>query len=34
MDSQKSYRYYNEFMWHERHAECISIEETIKRMNS
>ena len=34
MDSQKSYRYYNEFMWHERYAECISIEETIKRMNS
>lgn len=30
MDSQKSYRYYNEFMWHERYAECISIEETIK----
>lgn len=34
MDSQQSYRYYNEFMWHGRYAECISIEETIKRMDS
>lgn len=32
MNNKKSYRYYNEFMWHERYAECISIEETIKRM--
>lgn len=32
MDSKKSYLYYNEFMWQGRYAECISVEETIKRM--
>lgn len=34
MDSKKSYQYYNEFMWHGRYAKCISITETIKRMES
>lgn len=32
MDSQKSYLYYNEFMWKGRYAECISVEEVVKRM--
>ena len=30
MDSQKSYQYYNEFMWHGRYAKCMSIEETVE----
>lgn len=34
MDSQKSYLYFNEFMWNGRYAECISIEETIKRLEN
>ena len=34
MDSQKSYQYYNEFMWNERYAKCMSIEETIKRIEN
>lgn len=32
MTGTESYKYYNEFMWKGRYAECISIEETIKRM--
>ncbi len=32
MDSKKSYQYYNEFMWNERYARCISIAETVKGM--
>lgn len=32
MSAEQSYKYYNEFMWNKRYAECISIEETIKRM--
>lgn len=34
MESKKSYLYYNEFMWQGRFAECISVEEAIKRMNN
>ena len=30
--AEQSYKYHNEFMWNGRYAECISIEETIKRM--
>ena len=33
MTGEQSYKYYNEFMWKGRYAECISVEETIKRMN-
>lgn len=29
---EQSYKYYNEFMWNGRYAECISLDETIKRM--
>ena len=32
MSAEQSYEYYNEFMWNGRYAECISFEETIKRM--
>lgn len=31
MSGEQSYRYYNEFMWKNRYAECISIKETIDR---
>lgn len=34
MDSEKSYLYFNEFMWNGRYAECISIEETFQRLRS
>ena len=34
MNSQKSYQYYNEFMWNRRYGECISIDDTIKRMKN
>ncbi|OOM05878.1 cysteine hydrolase family protein [Clostridium saccharobutylicum] len=32
MSAEQSYRYHNEFMWNGRYAECISFDETIKRM--
>ena len=32
MSAKQSYQYYNEFMWNGRYAECISLDETIKRM--
>ena len=32
MSGEQSYKYYNEFMWKDRYAECISVEETIERM--
>lgn len=32
MTAEQSYKYHNEFIWKERYAECISMEETIKRM--
>lgn len=32
MTAENTYKYYNEYMWDERYAECISVEETIKRM--
>ena len=34
MSSEASYKYYNEFMWIGRYAECISVEETIHRMKN
>lgn len=34
MLAKQSYEYYNKFMWNGRYAECISIDEVIKRMNS
>lgn len=32
MTGEQSYKYYNEFMWKGRYAECISVAETIERM--
>ena len=32
MTRKQSYKYYNEFMWKGRYAECISVEETIEKM--
>ena len=32
MDKEKSYKYYNEFIWPNRYAQCISVEETIALM--
>jgi len=32
MSAEQSYQYHNEFMWNGRYAECISLDETIKRM--
>lgn len=32
MTAGDTYRYYNEFMWNGRYAECISFEETLARM--
>ncbi|MFT8350778.1 cysteine hydrolase family protein [Clostridium saccharoperbutylacetonicum] len=32
MSGEKSYKYHNEFMWNGRYAECVSLDETIKRM--
>lgn len=33
MSAEKSYRYYNEFMWNGRYAKCISLEETIDEIS-
>jgi nicotinamidase-related amidase len=32
MSAKQSHEYYNEFMWNGRYAECISLDETIRRM--
>ncbi len=32
MVAEESYKYYNEFIWPRRYAECISVEEVIRRM--
>ena len=32
MSAEESYKYYNEFMWNGRYAECIPFDETIKRI--
>ncbi|MDZ5253821.1 cysteine hydrolase family protein [Clostridium sp. LIBA-8841] len=32
MTAEKSYKYYNKFMWNGRYAECISVDETIRKM--
>ncbi len=33
MTGEQTYKYYNEFVWKGRYAECISVEETMKRMS-
>ncbi|MGO1043070.1 isochorismatase family protein [Clostridioides difficile] len=32
MSAEQSYKYYNEFIWNGRYAECISLDETFRRM--
>ncbi len=32
MDKETTYKYYNEFIWPKKFAECITVEETIQRM--
>lgn len=32
MMAEESYRYYNEFMWKGRYAECVTMEEVVKRL--
>lgn len=34
MNSERSYKYYNEFMWKDRYAECISLNQVIDKMKS
>lgn len=31
MSAEQSYKYYNEFVWNGRYAECISVDETINK---
>lgn len=33
MLAEQSYKYHNEYMWNKRYAECISLDETIRKMN-
>ena len=33
MTAEQSYEYHNKFMWNRRYAQCISFEETLKKMN-
>ena len=30
MSGEKSYKYYNEFIWPDRYAQCISLDEVLK----
>lgn len=32
MSAENSYRYYNDFMWNGRYAECVSLEDMCNRM--
>lgn len=32
MDKETTYRYYNEMMWPERFAECVSVEDAKKML--
>ena len=34
MDSETTYKYYNEMMWPKRFASCISVEDAIKMMET
>lgn len=34
MDNEKSYMYFNDFMWNGRYGECISVEKLIQRMDN
>ena len=32
MDAEQTYKYYNEFMWNRRYAQCVSFEEALEMM--
>lgn len=32
MTAEESYHYYNDFMWKDRYAECISVDKVVERM--
>ncbi|NHL29925.1 cysteine hydrolase, partial [Clostridium botulinum] len=32
MSAEQTYRYYNEFIWNGRYAECIPLEQALKMM--
>lgn len=32
MSAENSYKYYNEFIWKNRYAECVSVEQALKRI--
>lgn len=32
MSAEKSYKYYNEFIWKNRYAECVSVGQALKRI--
>lgn len=34
MNGETTYKYYNEMMWPDRFAQCISVDETIKLMHT
>ena len=34
MSAEQTYRYYNEFMWNKRYAECISFDEALELMEN
>lgn len=33
MTAEQTYKYYNEFIWNKRYAECISFDKTLELMN-
>ena len=33
MTAEQTYKYYNEFMWNRRYAECISFEKALELMD-
>ncbi len=34
MTGEQTYRYYNDFIWNKRYAECASVEKVIRRMKN
>lgn len=34
LDGEKTYHYYNDFLWRNRYADCISLEDTLEIMKS
>ncbi len=33
MTAKQTYKYYNEFMWNRRYAQCVSLDEALEMMN-